>query len=228
MSAMKSTPILAPSILAANYAHLQQDIEQSLEGGAQWIHCDIMDGHFVPNISYGPMIVKSVNSFTDIFLDVHLMQYHVDQYIPEFVNAGADLISVHIEAVPHIHRSIQFIKSFGIKAGVAINPGTSLSTLDGILSEVDLVLLMSVNPGFGGQKFIESTYKRLTELDRIRREKNYSFLIEIDGGVGLQNASKLIETGADVLVAGSSVFGSIDIKESAKELLKRMKSGSLV
>jgi ribulose-phosphate 3-epimerase len=181
-----------------------------------------MDGHFVPNISYGPMIVETVNKVTNAFLDVHLMQYNVDQYIPTFVKAGADLISVHIEAVPHIHRSIQFIKSFGIKAGVAINPGTSISTLEGILADVDLVVLMSVNPGFGGQKFIESTYSRLAQIAEIRSKMGLSFLIEIDGGVGMSNAAKLIQTGANVLVAGSSVYGATSIKQAASDLLKEM------
>lgn len=211
--------ILAPSILAANYAHLQQDVEASLRGGAQWIHCDIMDGHFVPNISYGPMIVETVNRFTNAFLDVHLMIYNVDSYIPAFVKAGADLISVHLEAVPHLHRSIHYIKDFGIQAGVAINPGTSLAQVEAILPDVDLVVLMSVNPGFGGQKFIDSTYKRIEWLVHYREKHGLTFKIEIDGGVGLDNAKKLVETGADVLVAGSSVFGVNDIKQRVAELL---------
>ncbi|TNE71878.1 ribulose-phosphate 3-epimerase [bacterium] len=211
--------ILAPSILAANYAHLQQDVEQSIKGGAQWIHCDIMDGHFVPNISYGPMIVDTVNKFSDVFLDVHLMIYNVDQYIPEFVKVGADLISVHIEAVPHIHRSVQLIKSFGIQSGVAVNPGTSLTQLEAILPDVDLVVVMSVNPGFGGQKFIESTYERVKWLDEFRKKHGLAFKIEIDGGVGLQNAKQLVTVGADVLVAGSSVYGAPNIELRASELL---------
>lgn len=212
--------ILAPSILAANYAHLQQDIEASLRGGAQWIHCDIMDGHFVPNISYGPMIVEAVNRFTDAFLDVHLMIYNVDSYIPTFVKSGADLISVHVEAVPHVHRSIHFIKSFGIQAGVAINPGTSLAQLEAILPDVDVVVLMSVNPGFGGQTFINSTFERIAWLDDYRKKFGLSFKIEIDGGVGLDNAKKLVEIGADVLVAGSSVYGAPNIETRAAELVQ--------
>lgn len=216
---MKSK-ILAPSILAANYANLQSDIEKSIAGGAEWIHCDSMDGHFVPNISYGPMIVETVNRFTPTFLDVHLMIYNVDNFIPQFVKAGADLISVHIEAVPHIHRSIQFIRSFDIRTGVAINPGTSLTNLEGILPEVDLVLLMSVNPGFGGQKFIESTYKRIETLSNWREKRNLNFKIEIDGGVGLDNAKKLVDLGADILVAGSSVFAAENITNRVKEFQK--------
>lgn len=216
---MKSR-ILAPSILAANYANLQSDIEKSIAGGAEWIHCDIMDGHFVPNISYGPMIVETVNKFTTTFLDVHLMIYNVDNYIPQFVKAGADLISVHIEAVPHIHRSIQFIRSFDVRAGVAINPGTSLTNLEAILPDVDLVLLMSVNPGFGGQKFIESTYERVETLSNLRDKQKLNFKIEIDGGVGLDNAKKLIDLGANVLVAGSSVFAADNITNRVKEFKK--------
>jgi ribulose-phosphate 3-epimerase len=218
------SPILAPSILAANYAHLQTDVEQSIRGGAEWIHCDIMDGHFVPNISYGPMIVDTVNRFTDTFLDVHLMIYNVDQYIPEFVKAGADLISVHIEAVPHIHRSVQFIRSFEKRTGVAINPGTSLSSIESIVPEVDLVVLMSVNPGFGGQKFIQSTYKRIEELNEWRIKRGLEFKIEIDGGVSLENARKLVDLGADVLVAGSSVYGAPNIEKRAAEMMQLIRS----
>lgn len=218
-------PVIAPSILAANYAHLQQDVEASIEGGAKWIHCDIMDGHFVPNISYGPMIVKTVNQFTDTFLDVHLMIYNADQFIPVFAESGADLISVHVEACPHLHRTIQLIKNHGKKAGVVANPATNLEQLLPILPEVGLVLLMSVNPGFGGQSFITSTYDRVARLNRYRKEQGLNFLIEIDGGVGLKNAAKLTNLGADVLVAGSSVFKNEDIAEATQILLKEAQSG---
>lgn len=218
-------PVIAPSILAANYAHLQKDVEASLKGGAQWIHCDIMDGHFVPNISYGPMIVKTVNEFTDAFLDVHLMIYNADQYIPAFVDAGADLISVHVEACPHLHRTIQLIKSHGIQAGVVANPATNLEQLLPILPEVDLVLLMSVNPGFGGQSFITSTFDRVAWLNRYRKEHGLNFVIEIDGGVGMNNAAKLTSLGADVLVAGSSVYKNEDIAAATKSLLAEAQNG---
>lgn len=222
-----STSILAPSILAADFSKLGDHIKQSVDGGAQWIHCDIMDGHFVPNISYGPLIVDAARKSSDAFLDVHLMIYNPDQYIEAFVKAGAQLISVHVEATPHIHRSLQYIRSFGIKTGVAINPGTPIHTLESILPDADLVVLMSVNPGFGGQKFIDSTFSRLAQLKMLRDELNPSCLIEIDGGVGLNNAAQLIRTGADVLVAGSSVYGAPDISARVRELLNTMNAAHI-
>lgn len=222
---MSDTPIIAPSILAANFTHLQSDIESSLRGGAQWIHCDIMDGHFVPNISYGPMIVKAVDSFTDTFLDVHLMIYNVDQYIPEFVNAGADLISIHIEAVPHIHRSLELIKSYSVKSGIVINPGTPVSAIETVLPIVDLVLVMSVNPGFGGQSFIDNAFLKIAYLKQLRETHNYTYLIEVDGGVNKENAEKLVRSGADVLVAGSSIYKQPDIAIATEELLSLARLG---
>lgn len=218
-------PILAPSILAANYTKLGQEIETCTEAGIQWIHCDIMDGHFVPNISYGPSIVKAAGRASDAFLDVHLMIENPDQYAEAFVDAGADQITVHQEACPHLHRSIQKIKQLGVMAGVAINPATSISTIEPILEFVDLVLVMSVNPGFGGQDFIESTYKRLQQVRTLREENNYNFLIEVDGGVGLDNIEKVTASGADVLVAGSSVFKAKNIPKRVEELTKRAKLG---
>jgi ribulose-phosphate 3-epimerase len=214
-------PILAPSILAANFLTLEKDIQHTLDGGVRWIHCDIMDGHFVPNISYGPEIVKQVSRISnEAFIDVHLMIENPDFYVEEFVNAGADLIAVHYEACPHLHRSIQKIKSYGIMAGVAINPATSLYNIEPILLEIDMVVLMSVNPGFGGQSFIESTYQRIEELVELREAGNHSFLIQVDGGVNLKNIVDVKNAGADVLVAGSSVFKAQNIQSRVKELIE--------
>jgi ribulose-phosphate 3-epimerase len=215
---MRPTPVLAPSILAADFTRLGEQLQLCSDAGISWIHCDIMDGHFVPNISYGPMLVDAANRASNGFMDVHLMIYNPDQYTDAFVQAGADLISVHIEATPHIHRSIQHIRSKGIKAGVAINPATSLQLIEPILPEVDLVVLMSVNPGFGGQKFIEHTYGRVQQLAESRARIGADFLIEIDGGVGPDNITRLVSAGADILVAGSSVFGAKDIPARIREL----------
>ncbi|MGB0345883.1 MAG: ribulose-phosphate 3-epimerase [Balneolaceae bacterium] len=216
-------PILAPSILAANFLTLKDDIQKTLDAGVRWIHCDIMDGHFVPNISYGPGIVKQVSTISDeAFIDVHLMIENPDFYVEDFVNAGADLIAVHYEACPHLHRSIQKIKSLGVMAGVAVNPATSLYNIEPVLADVDMVVLMSVNPGFGGQSYIESTYDRLQELVDLRESGNHSFLIQVDGGVNLKNIAAVKDAGADVLVAGSSVFKAEDIPARVKELTELM------
>lgn len=212
-------PILAPSILAANFLTLRDDIQKTLNAGVRWIHCDIMDGHFVPNISYGASIVKQVSTISDdAFIDVHLMIENADFYVEDFANAGADLIAVHYEACPHLHRSIQKIKNLGIMAGVAINPATAIHAIEPILPDVDMVVLMSVNPGFGGQSFIESTYNRLQELVDIRASSKQSFLIQVDGGVNLKNIAAVRKAGADVLVAGSSVFKAENIPLRIEEL----------
>lgn len=218
-------PILAPSILAADYTRLGEQIDECDDADVQWLHCDIMDGHFVPNISYGPKFVKAAGSCTDAFLDVHLMIENPDQYIEAFVDAGADQITVHQEACPHLHRTIQNIHQHGITAGVAINPATSLHTVEPILNEIDLVLLMSVNPGFGGQSFIESTYDRLQQLSRMRDEHGASFLIEVDGGVNLDNIEKVTQCGADVLVAGSAVFKAKNIPKRIEKLTQQAQAG---
>lgn len=218
-------PILAPSILAADFSKLGEQIKQCEEADVQWIHCDIMDGHFVPNISYGPGIVNAARSSTDTFLDVHLMIEHPDRYIETFVNAGADHITVHQEACPHLHRTIQNIHQQDVTAGVAVNPGTSLHTLGPILDDIDMILVMSVNPGFGGQSFIPSTYKRLQQLSAMRDEYGATFLIEVDGGVNPDNIEKVTQAGADVLVAGSAVFKTKDIPERINMLTKRAQLG---
>lgn len=218
-----SLPVLAPSILAADFSKLGQDITDCTDQGIDWIHCDIMDGHFVPNISYGPAIVKAAaDSAPDAFMDVHLMIEDPDKYVGDYVDAGADLITVHYEACPHLHRSLQNIKKYGLMAGVAVNPATSLHNLEPVLEYADLILIMSVNPGFGGQSFIESSYERLRELSRLKEEKGYSFLIEVDGGVSLQNIEEVREAGAEILVAGSSVFRAEDIGARVKELLAKL------
>ena len=216
-------PILAPSILAADFGNLERDISLAIKGGAKWIHCDIMDGHFVPNISFGPAVVKQVDKIVKgTFLDVHLMIEDPDKYIDKFVDAGADLISVHYEATPHLHRTIQKIKSHGVMAGVVVNPATSLYNIEPILEYVDLVLIMSVNPGFGGQSFIESSYQKLRELADIRESGSHSFLIQVDGGVNLKNIKKIADAGTDVIVAGNTVFSAKDIPARVKELQKKV------
>lgn len=211
-------PIIAPSILAADYTQLGNQIEQAVAGGAGWIHCDIMDGHFVPNISFGPVIVKAARKTTDLFLDVHLMIYHPDRFIADLAEAGADQITVHYEAVPHLHRCIQQIHSHGIKAGVAINPATSLQNIEPILPFVDLILVMSVNPGFGGQEFIDQTFDRLHELVRMRQKVHGQFLVEVDGGITPKNIEHISRCGADVFVAGSSIFHTDAISDSVRTL----------
>lgn len=218
-------PILAPSILAADYTRLGEQIEECNKADVQWLHCDIMDGHFVPNISYGPKFVEAAGSCTDAFLDVHLMIENPDQYIEAFANAGADQITVHKEACPHLHRTIQNIHQHGITAGVAINPATALQTIEPVVKEVDLILLMSVNPGFGGQSFIENTYERLQQLRKIRDEYGTGFLIEVDGGVNLENIEKVTRCGADVLVAGSAVFKAKNIPKRVERLVQQAKIG---
>ncbi len=220
-------PVLAPSILAADFSKLGEQIKQCTNEGIQWIHCDIMDGHFVPNISYGPGVVGTVRKIApEVFLDVHLMIEKPDQFIDDFADAGSDLISVHYEACPHLHRTIQNIKNNGCMAGVVINPATDIDLLKPILPDVDLVLIMSVNPGFGGQSFIENSYQKVRRLYQLRDQLQLSFLIEIDGGVGTKNAQKLVSSGVDVLVAGSSVFKAEDIPKRIATLLKSARSGT--
>jgi ribulose-phosphate 3-epimerase len=209
---------LAPSILAADFSNLSQQIRYVEIGGADIIHCDIMDGKFVPNITFGPIVVKSVRSITKLPIDVHLMIKDPDNFIEDFIKAGADYISVHQEEVVHLHRTITMIKELGAKAGVVLNPSTPISTLDDILEFVDYVLIMSVNPGFGGQKFIESTLNKISNLAKIREERNLKFEIEIDGGVSSENIEKISNAGCDIFIAGSSIFGQNNISAATTEL----------
>lgn len=199
---------IAPSILSADFANLQRDIEMINRSQADWFHVDVMDGVFVPNISFGMPVVKAVHKHATKPLDVHLMIVDPDRYIKDFKACGAEVLTVHYEACTHLHRTLQAIRNEGMKAGVAINPHTPVSALTDILCDVDLVLLMSVNPGFGGQSFIENTFVKLGQLKAMREERGLSFLIEVDGGVNETNAAKLIHSGADVLVAGNYVFAA--------------------
>jgi len=218
-------PILAPSLLASDYTKLGEEIEKCNQADTKWLHCDIMDGHFVPNISFGPKFVEAAGSCTEAFLDVHLMIEHPDQYIEAFADVGANQITVHQETCPHLHRTIQNIHQQGITAGVALNPATSLQAIEPVLDIVDLVLVMSVNPGFGGQSFIEHTYGRLQKLRKMRDELGAGFLIEVDGGVNLDNISKVVSSGADVLVAGSAVFKAKNIPKRIENLRKKAQAG---
>ncbi len=202
---------LAPSILSADFSKLGEDVKVIEEAGAHIIHVDVMDGHFVPNISYGATVMKSLVGKTNMPFDVHLMIENADNYIGDFVTENTEYITVHQEACTHLHRTVQLIKSHGVKAGVAINPATPVSTLSCILDEVDMVLVMSVNPGFGGQKYIESCLDKVKELDKIRKDLNLKFEIEIDGGINLDNISTVIEAGVDIAVAGSAVFKAEDV-----------------
>jgi len=201
-------PIIAPSVLAADFGNLQRDIEMINQSAAQWIHLDVMDGVFVPNISYGMPIIKTIDELTDKVLDVHLMIVQPERYISAFKEVGADVLTVHYEASTHLHRTIQAIKDEGMKAGVALNPHTPVHVLEDIIKEMDLVLIMSVNPGFGGQKFIQHTYEKIVQLTELIDKKNADVLIEVDGGVSPGNAAQLSQLGADVLVAGNAVFGA--------------------
>jgi ribulose-phosphate 3-epimerase len=210
--------LIAPSVLAANFRNLQADFDMVNRSEADWYHVDVMDGRFVPNISFGMDIIKCMKSMAERPLDVHLMILEPEKYIGEFRKAGADVITVHYEACPHLHRTIQQIKESGARAGVALNPHTPVSLLEDVLEDLDLVLLMSVNPGFGGQKFIYNTIPKIKQLNEMIIVKNCKTLIEIDGGVGLQNAEEVLKAGANVLVAGSSVFHSQDPMDTIAQL----------
>jgi ribulose-phosphate 3-epimerase len=212
--------LIAPSILSADFANIQRDVEMINNSSADWFHVDIMDGMFVPNISFGFPVIKAIKKHAKKPLDVHLMIMDPDRYLSTFKDAGADILTVHIEACPHLHRTIQAIKALGMKAGVAVNPHTSISQLSDILADVDLVCLMSVNPGFGGQKFIHNTYHKIATLKEMISTVKSDAQIEIDGGVDLENYQKLISTGANVLVAGNTVFSAPDPSNMISQLKK--------
>jgi len=209
---------LAPSILSAELLKLEEQIKVVEENGADYIHVDIMDGHFVPNITFGPIIVKTLKKITDLPMDVHLMISEPDKYIKEFADAGADIITVHQETCTHLHRTIQLIKNNGAKAGISLNPATEVSTITTITSDLDLVLLMTVNPGFGGQKFIDSVLDKIKELKNLKDKNKYKFEIEVDGGVNPETAKLVAEAGAEVLVAGSAIFKQPDIGKACHDI----------
>lgn len=211
---------LAPSILSADFARLAEEVHKALEGGATLLHVDVMDGHFVPNITIGPPVVKSLRRATDATLDVHLMIENPDQYIPAFVEAGADWISVHQEACVHLNRTLELIHHLGVKAGVVINPATPVHMLDEVLDIVDFVLVMSVNPGFGGQRFIPASLDKVRKLVTARRARGATFRIEIDGGVSLETVGEIARAGAEILVAGNAIFGGGDPGKNAAQLLR--------
>lgn len=211
---------IAPSILSADFARLGEQVEAISRGGADFVHVDVMDGHFVPNISFGSAVMKSLNKVETAPYDVHLMIENPDAYLGDFVTDKTEYIVVHKEACRHLHRTVQNIKSHGVKAGVALNPATPVSSLKCILEDLDLVLVMSVNPGFGGQKFIPRAVEKIKELDQIRKEKGYDFQIEIDGGINLDNAKMVMEAGCDIFVAGSAVFKAENLEKRIHEFKK--------
>ncbi|UOB16810.1 ribulose-phosphate 3-epimerase [Abyssalbus ytuae] len=217
-----SKKLLAPSLLAADFGNLQRDIEMVNSSDADWFHIDVMDGVFVPNISFGMPVIQAIKKYAEKPMDVHLMIVDPDRYIDTFAELGTANLTVHYEACTHLHRTLQAIKSKGMKAGVALNPHTGVNLLEDVINDIDLVILMSVNPGFGGQKFIENTYNKINRLKELIITNNASTLIEIDGGVNANNAKALIDAGADVLVAGNFVFSSENPIETISNLKKRM------
>ena len=218
---------LAASILSADFAHLAEQVERAAAGGASVVHVDVMDGHFVPNLTIGPPVVKSLRQATRLPLDCHLMIENPDRYIAEFAEAGADWISVHQETCRHLHRTLNLIKQHECRAGVVLNPATPVETLAEVLDIVDYVLVMSVNPGFGGQKFIPETLHKMRKLAEIRAARGYEFRIEVDGGVGMDTVVDVVHAGAEILVAGNAVFGKGDVKANAQALVEAARSASL-
>jgi ribulose-phosphate 3-epimerase len=217
---MKSTIKLAPSILSADFARLGEQVAEATRAGADYIHVDVMDGHFVPNISIGAAVVASIRPWTNLPLDVHLMIEHPERYISDFAAAGADIITVHVETCPHIHRTVESIKERGVRAGVSLNPATPLSSIEEIIPDVDLILIMSVNPGFGGQTFIPEALSRIAGLRKILDDRKIGAELEVDGGITVDNAPSIVEAGGRVLVAGASIFKA---KEGISQALQKMR-----
>ncbi|MDL1872649.1 ribulose-phosphate 3-epimerase [Deltaproteobacteria bacterium PRO3] len=215
--------LIAPSILSADFSRLGDEVRAVEAAGADIIHFDVMDGHFVPNITVGPLVLEAVRKITKLPIDAHLMIDHPDQYVAEFVKAGANYISVHVEASRHLHRSIQLIRSLGAKAGIALNPHTPVAAMGYILDEVDFILVMTVNPGFGGQKFIPAAFKKVAELDQMRREHKLNFQIEIDGGVKVENIAEVSAAGVDIFVAGSAIFQSNNYADTIAEMRRSLR-----
>src|SRR5580704_5097559 len=218
---------LAPSILAADFAHLAEQVRSAAAGGGTLIHVDVMDGHFVPNITLGPPLVKSLRKATELPLDCHLMIENPDQFIPEFAAAGANWISVHQEACPHLNRTLHLVRDHGCLAGVVINPATPVETLTEVLDLADYILVMSVNPGFGGQKFIPGAVHKIRRLADLRNQRDLGFRIEVDGGIDVTTVAEVVRAGAEILVAGNAVFGQDDPKTNAQKLLKMATEASL-
>ncbi|GLI54314.1 ribulose-phosphate 3-epimerase [Thermodesulfovibrio yellowstonii] len=214
--------LIAPSILSADFGRLAEEVKRAEQAGADMIHIDVMDGCFVPNITIGPLIVEAVKKATMLPLDVHLMIIQPEKYIEDFVKAGADILTVHVEACPHLHRTVWQIKESGIRAGVSLNPATSLSSVEEIIHDIDLILIMSVNPGFGGQQFIPSTLDKINRAKKIILSNKLQTVIEVDGGVKLENAKKIVQAGADILVMGSAFFEQKDYKKFMKQLRKEL------
>ncbi len=215
---MNPMPLIAPSILSADFARLAEAVQQVEAAGADWVHIDVMDGHFVPNLTVGPPMVGALRKVTTLPLDVHLMMTNPDDFIEEFCEEGADILTVHVETCPHLHRTVQSIKERNVKAGVSLNPATPVSALEEIVSDIDLILVMSVNPGFGGQSFIPSSLEKIVRIRQMIEESGHSVHLEVDGGINVANAGSIVKAGATVLVAGSAIFGSSDIPETIRQL----------
>lgn len=211
---------IAPSLLAANFANLEEEISKIKTGGVEYLHLDVMDGNYVPNISFGIPVIKSLRSITDLVFDVHLMIDQPERYIKDFVDAGADIITVHQEATTHLHSTIQQIKSYGIKAGVSLNPATSLNVLEYVIQDIDLILIMSVNPGFGGQSFIPAMIEKIKATRALIDKHNPNIILEVDGGIKLDNVQDVVNAGTDLVVVGSAIFGAENVVERTKEFNK--------